>query len=113
MRSSERSIRLGCSAIIASTAAAGDWTSGGAKADLAASAQVEAPSMTASIATVASGAVIRATGAGCSANRDATGVSTTSGSSSANISVFLTCESAMCSRPSTSAMRGGESLTPL
>ena len=58
------------------------------------------------------GAPVRARQAGRSANCDATGASTTIGSNSAKISTFLTCDSAMCSRPSTSAIRGGVSLTP-
>src|SRR6266702_5224219 len=98
---------------MASTAAAGDWFSGGAKAALAANAQVAAPSMTTTIAAEANGTVMRASHAGCSANCDDTGVSTTIGNSSANISAFLTCDSAICSRPITSAIRGGESFTPL
>ena len=80
---------------------------------LAASSHVQPPSRSSIAAITDAGAPARADQAGRSANRDATGASTTIGSSRANISTFLTCASAMCSRPSTSAIRGGVSLTPL
>ena len=50
--------------------------------------------------------------AGCSASCCDTGVTTTIGNSSANISRLRPWESAMWSRPTTSAIRGGESLMP-
>ena len=80
---------------------------------LAASSHVQPPSRIITAAITGIGAAVRARQAGCSANCDATGASTTIGSSRAKISRFLTCDSAMCSRPSTSAIRGGVSLTPL
>ena len=80
---------------------------------LAASSHVQPPSSSTIAAITGAGAPARAGHAGRSANCDATGASTTIGSSRANISTFLTCDNAMCSRPSTSAIRGGVSLTPL
>ena len=108
-------IRFGLRAINASTAATGRLDFGAAHRPLlTANAQVEAPSMTASIGGRSKrDAVTSRKRAGCSANCAATGAIMTSGISSANISRLRTCESAICSRPSTSAIRGAESLTPL
>ena len=79
---------------------------------LAAIIQVETPSIATSITVEAIGTATLPGQPGRKANCDDTGASTTIGSSSANISTFLTCESAICNSPSTSAIRGGESITP-
>ena len=78
---------------------------------MAANVQVETPSIATSI--TAEAAVILAGRVACNANCDDTGPSTTIGSSRANISIFLMCDRAMCNKPKTRAIRGGESLTPL
>ena len=79
---------------------------------LVAIAQVATASIATSITVEATGTAALPGQPGRKANCDDTGVSMTIGSSSANISTFLTCESAMCNRPNTSAIRGGESTTP-
>src|SRR6476661_563115 len=103
-------IRLEWWASSTATAAAGDWFAGGENVWLAANAKVETQRMAAH--TEAIGKVIPTSRSACNLNCDDSGVATTSGVSSAKISTFRTCESAMCNNPSTRIIRGGESLTP-